>query len=258
MTSLDARYSEYSPAAGTHAVSRARPGALKFRLKAFGLHLSASATVLTLVIGGLYLGWYRWPGGYLSGVSLVALILMSVDVSLGPLLTFLIASPTKPRRVLARDISLIAAVQLAALAYGTTTLWQGRPLYYVFAVNRVEMIQAAGFDSAMVARMRKQNPEFAPTWHSLPQWVSAPFIPEPEKFQAWDRGIPDLKKELINVDDQRMFGKPHRASLKRKMQQLGFDVNQRNTLWVHGRGGGLLAVFDRNTMRVEAILSPDA
>ena len=41
---------------------------MKFRLKAFGLHLAASTCALTLILGGLYLGWYRWPGWYLTGV----------------------------------------------------------------------------------------------------------------------------------------------------------------------------------------------
>src|SRR5439155_1199948 len=34
---------------------------MRFRLKAFGLHLTGSACALTLILGGLYLGWYRWP-----------------------------------------------------------------------------------------------------------------------------------------------------------------------------------------------------
>ena len=33
----------------------------------------------------------------------------------------------KPRRELARDISIIAIVQLCALGYGTVSLWNGRP-----------------------------------------------------------------------------------------------------------------------------------
>src|SRR5258706_173674 len=99
---------------------------MKFRLQAFALHVAGSATVITLVLGALYLGWYRWPGWYLSGALGVVPILAGVDVSLGPLITLLIASPRKPRRSLARDVSIIVAVQLAALAYGAATLWQGR------------------------------------------------------------------------------------------------------------------------------------
>jgi len=109
--------------------------AMAFRLKAFALHLLISATVLSVSLGTLYLGWYHWPGWYLTGVSGVTAVLAGVDVVLGPLLTLVIASPRKPRRELARDIAVIGAIQLAALTYGTTQLWNGRPLYYAFSDN---------------------------------------------------------------------------------------------------------------------------
>src|SRR5579863_8256162 len=108
---------------------------MRFRFKALGLHLIASGGLLALVLGTLYLGWYRWPGWYLAGASTVVLVLAGVDVALGPLLTFVIAAPTKPRRELTRDIAIIATVQLVALGYGTFMLWNGRPLYYAFSEN---------------------------------------------------------------------------------------------------------------------------
>ena len=77
---------------------------MRFRLKAFGLHLLASVCALTLVLGGLYLGWYYWPGWYLTAVTRVLLIVGSVDLVLGPTLTLIIANPQKPRRTLARDM----------------------------------------------------------------------------------------------------------------------------------------------------------
>src|SRR6267378_7477920 len=100
---------------------------MRFRLKAFGLHLSASATLLTLILGSLYLGWYRWPGWYLTGVLHVVVILAIVDLALGPTLTLIVANPRKPRRELTRDIGIIVTVQIAALVYGAATLWHGRP-----------------------------------------------------------------------------------------------------------------------------------
>jgi hypothetical protein len=238
------------------AVPGTRSDALKFRLKAFGLHLSVSATLLALVLGSFYLGWYRWPGWYLAGVSRAAITMMTVDVVLGPLMTLLIASSTKPARVLARDIAVIAAVQLAALVYGAITLWQGRPLYYVYAINRVEMIQAGGIDPSEVVLMRTQIPELAPTWHSLPRWVSAPYVPTPHEFKTWERGIPELRQHLRKVNDQLVFTKSQKESLGRKMEQLGFAVNQPDTIFLNGRTSKLLVVLDRNTMRPVAILSP--
>ena len=80
---------------------------MKFRLKAFGLHLLASATVLSLTLGTLYLGWYRWPGWYLADVPRVVAVMAGVDLVLGPTLTLIIASTKKLRRELTRDIAMI-------------------------------------------------------------------------------------------------------------------------------------------------------
>ena len=91
---------------------------MRFRLKLFSLHLLSSATVLTLVLGSLYLGWYRWPGWYLTDVTRVIVVMVCVDVVLGPTLTFIIANQKKLRRELTRDIGIIVALQLCALTYG--------------------------------------------------------------------------------------------------------------------------------------------
>ena len=95
---------------------------MRFRFKAFALHLLASSAALSTILGGLYLGWYRWPGWVLTDVVRVVMVMVCVDVVLGPSLTFIIAGSTKPRRVLTRDIAIIVAVQLCALGYGTVIL----------------------------------------------------------------------------------------------------------------------------------------
>ena len=147
---------------------------MRFRLTAFGLHLCASACVLTLILGGMYFGWYRWPGWYLSGVIHVVGIVVLVDVVIGPTLTLIIANPAKPRRELTRDLAIIVSVQLVALVYGAATLWEGRPLYYTFSADRLEFVQASDIDAAETALAQQKNPRCAPYWYSLPRWVWAP------------------------------------------------------------------------------------
>src|SRR6266853_4314170 len=154
---------------------------MRFRLKASGLHLTGSACALTLVLGGLYLGWYRWPGWYLTGVVRILLIVGIVDLALGPTLTLLIANPRKPRRELARDIAVIVCVQLVALVYGATTLWRGRPLYYTFSVDRLEIVQASDLEAKEIALGRRGNPALAPHWYSLPRWIWAPLPDDPDE-----------------------------------------------------------------------------
>src|SRR6185437_11199982 len=116
---------------------------MSFRLKAFLVHICSSAIVLSAILGALYFGWYRWPGWYVTGVMTVMAILIGVDLTLGPLVTFLIANPRKPRRELVRDVGVVVTVQLIALIYGASALWIGRPMYYVFWVNGFKVVAAS-------------------------------------------------------------------------------------------------------------------
>src|SRR5882672_5042560 len=147
---------------------------MKFRFKAFGLHVFASTCLFVLALGCLYLGWYRWPGWYLAGALTIVAMMAGIDVVLGPLLTLIIANPSKSRRVLARDISVIVVVQLAAAGYGITTLWQGRPLYYTYSERFLEMVQATDLHAEQIALGQKLNPGLAPHWYSRPRWIYVP------------------------------------------------------------------------------------
>src|SRR5215469_6252634 len=134
---------------------------MRFRLTGFALHLLGSAGALTLVLGALYLGWYRWPGWYLvSALHIVGIVVM-VDLVIGPTLTLIVANPRKARRVFARDVAIIVTVQLAALVYGTVTLWNARPLYYTFSADRLEIVQASDIEAAEAASAQRSNPSLA-------------------------------------------------------------------------------------------------
>lgn len=254
---------------------------MRFRFKAFGLHLLGSACALTLVLGGLYLGWYRWPGWYLTGVLHVLVIVGAVDLALGPSLTGIIANPRKPRRELTRDIAIIVTVQIAALIYGAATLWQGRPLYYVFSVNSLSMVQASDLNPDEVALAKHQNPALAPHWYSLPRWVWAPLPDNPQEaakivnsavfgsgkdvvdmpryFKPWDQGLPQLREQLMRLDDIKQLNKTQKQSLTARMSADGLAPQQRNGLIMWGGDGVLrvLAVFDPVTLQIKAILRPD-
>jgi len=152
-----------------------------FRFRISGLHFLASVIALTLVIGVFYLGWYRWPNWYLLGADKIAGILILVDVGLGPLATLVVSSPAKPRKELQRDIAMIVLIQVIALGYGLGTLWSGRPLYYAFSLDRIEIVPAAAFDEQALGKARELNAVIMPKWYSLPQWVWAPLPDDPEE-----------------------------------------------------------------------------
>ncbi len=250
-----------------------------FRLKAFGLHLAASVTALALVLGGLYAGWYRWPGWYLTGVLHVVEVMVGVDAALGPLLTFVIANPAKPRRELARDIGIIVAVQFAALVYGTTTLWQGRPLYYAYSEDRIDLVQASGVHADEAELGRRLNPALAPHWYSLPRWVWAPLPDDPDErtriitsavtvgqdvvdmpryFRTWEQGVPALRERLRKVDELGIFARSEQRALKARMTELGLPADGRVATFIVGPETRLLVVIDPATGNVQAMLPPPA
>lgn len=252
---------------------------MRFRLRAFLLHLVGSACALTLILGGLYLGWYRWPGWYLTGVLRVLIILLVVDLALGPTITLIIANPKKPRRHLARDITIVVLVQLVALAYGAITLWHGRPLYYTFSADRLEMVQAADIERKEALQGRQERPELAPHWYSRPRWVWAPLPQDPAEaakivnaalfggpdvinmpryFNAWDAGLPTLRQKLTALDDIKYFSKAEQKTLRERMSGRGLDPAQRNALVMWGgTSQKLLAVFDVQSLKLRALIKPD-
>jgi hypothetical protein len=247
---------------------------MRFRLKAFSLHLLSSATVLTLILGGLYLGWYRWPGWYLTDVTTVVLVMVCVDVVLGPTLTMIIANEKKSRRELTRDIGIIVAVQLCALTYGSVQLWNGRPLYYAYSEGLLQLVQAYDIDTDEARLGREQNPGLAPHWYSLPRWIWAPLpqngeeakkiitssitggddvISMPRYFKPWNDGIPSLRSKLKRVDDVAYFAKSEKQKLKDKIRAAGMADDKLDTMPLTGRGHPLLVVFDPTTLRITTV-----
>jgi hypothetical protein len=250
---------------------------MRFRFHAFGVHLLVSAAALTLVLGTLYVGWYRWPGWYVAGVSGVVAVLIGVDLTIGPLMTFIVARSTKTRGELARDIGIIAAVQLAALIYGTASLWHGRPLYYAFSQSELQLVQAYDIGAHEVDVARKLNLQFLPHWYSLPRWIWAPLPKDPQEaakivvsaisggddviampryFKHWDQGLPALRTQLKKVDDVAYFSRTEKQTLKERMRKLGLDPDQFNTMPLTGRGKPLLVVFDTASLKIKAIMAP--
>ena len=244
---------------------------MKFRFKALGWHFGASTAALLLVLGTLYLGWYRWPGWYLTGVLKILPITIGVDAALGPLMTFLIANPNKSRTELGRDIAVIVGVQMLALVYGAFTMWSGRPLYYAYSGRELSVVQASDVEPAEIALGRQTNPDFAPYWYSLPKWVYAPSphgAPKtaaagsdpteiPSDMLAWDKGLPDLRQKLRKVDDWNYFLIRQKNILKKRMTEQGFATDAANTMPVTGKSVPMLAIFDTNTMTIRAYLRGD-
>ncbi len=112
----------------------------KSRLKAAAVHLGASLLIAALAAALVFLLWFPWPFRIISGGQELFLLIVSVDVILGPLLTFAVFNRAKPRSELVRDLTVIVLLQLGALGYGLYTVYLARPVVVAFEADRLRVV----------------------------------------------------------------------------------------------------------------------
>ena len=115
--------------------------------KAMTVHFGLSLLVAAIVAFLVFTLWFPYPYRELAGGRELFILVMAVDIVCGPLLTFVLFSPTKPKKELITDISLIAVIQILALCYGIWTVWQVRPLFVVQEADRFNIISAANIET---------------------------------------------------------------------------------------------------------------
>ncbi|MGA0611190.1 TfpX/TfpZ family type IV pilin accessory protein [Caldimonas sp. KR1-144] len=125
---------------------------LRGRVRAALIHLALSALV-ALACAALVFGlWYPTPFRQISGGDELFLLIVAVDVVIGPLITLAVFDLRKPRRELVRDLAVIAALQLSALVYGVHTLAQARPVVLALEGARLRVVRAIDLDADGLAK----------------------------------------------------------------------------------------------------------
>jgi hypothetical protein len=129
------------------------------RWQAAAIHLGLSALIASVVVTVMLLIWYPPPYFDAMGGTGLMKILVGVDVTLGPLLTLIVFNRNK--KSLRFDLSVIAVLQIAALVYGVWVMFEARPVYTVFAVDRFDIVSANELDAVDIDAA-------APAYRELP------------------------------------------------------------------------------------------
>ena len=140
------------------------------RLKFFLSHLSLSFLIALLVIGLVFFIWYPSPLANAVGVTHIFLMLLVIDVILGPLLGLLVYKEGK--KSLKFDLTVIIFLQLIALFYGIYSIEQGRPAWLVYNVDRFELVRKNEIIQDNIAKALPQYQQ--PSWLK-PQFVATEF-----------------------------------------------------------------------------------
>lgn len=109
------------------------------RLKFFFGHLLISFLVALLVVGLIFFIWYPFPLAKAVGVTHIFLMMLIIDVIVGPVLGLLVYKEGK--KTLKFDLGVIITIQIVALCYGIYSIEQGRPAWLVFHADRFELVR---------------------------------------------------------------------------------------------------------------------
>ena len=137
------------------------------RFSFFLSHLLISFLIALLVIGLVFFIWYPNPLATAVGVISIFLMLLSIDVIVGPLLGLLVYKENK--KTLKFDLAVIIIIQIFALSYGLYSLEQGRPVWIVYNVDRFDIIRKNDIIWEDTQQVQKQYQE--PSWFR-PQYTA--------------------------------------------------------------------------------------
>lgn len=140
---------------------------MPFRIRAFLIHLLLSIGIASITIFVVFCVWYVSPLAKAVGVTHIFLMMLAIDVILGPLLTLLIAKQGK--KTLKFDLVVIGLLQLLALVYGLYNITITRPTYIAFDAIRFEVVQENTIPKQ--DREKAQSPYNQTNWLS-PKWVA--------------------------------------------------------------------------------------
>jgi hypothetical protein len=147
------------------------------RWKAAAIHLLISATI-GVIVGVLLFGvWYPPPYFHAGGADELILLLVGVDLTLGPLLTLIVFRSGKPG--LRFDLSLIGIVQSAALIYGLSVVLESRPVFLVAVPDRFVLVSASEISDADLADGKEERFRYR-SWTG-PQLVAAEIPTDPKE-----------------------------------------------------------------------------
>lgn len=147
------------------------------RWKAASIHLGIS-TLIAAIASILLIGvWYPPPYFHAAGGEVLLMLVVGVDVTLGPLMTLIVFKHGK--RGLKLDLAIIGGVQAIALIYGFHVMLQSRPVFMVAAVDRFVLVDANQLSPKDVAKASR------PQWRHLswtgPVLVAAQLPSDPKQ-----------------------------------------------------------------------------
>ena len=192
------------------------------------------------MIGLVFFVWYPSPLATAVGVTQVFLMMLAIDVIVGPFFGLLVYKQGK--KSLKFDLSVVIGIQVAALCYGLFSIEQGRPVWIAYNVDSFELVRKNEIinDHIDQALLQYQNvPWFKP------QYVAVQFATDikkrnddlftevlggisiaqkPERYVDFSKATTQLKQRAKSLDMLKQYNDAQQVDriLSKYPQATGF------------------------------------
>ncbi|HAA06731.1 MAG TPA: type IV pilin accessory protein [Acinetobacter schindleri] len=193
-----------------------------FRTKRFKfciVHLACSFIFACIALGLMFGFWYPNSLSVATGVTYLFLMMLAIDVIVGPVLGFIVYKEGK--KGLKIDLAIIILIQLLALIYGLYSIEKGRPAYIVYNTDRFELVRK----NEIVRNDHQYNENFGayPSYVAV-QYPSARKLKEkvmfdevfggvslsqrPEFYQALESAKQQMEDKVLSLNDLSKYNPP--------------------------------------------------
>jgi len=237
------------------------------RFIAAGIHFLVTLLLAALAAALIFYVWFPGAFATMIGGTTLFLMVVGIDVALGPLISLIIFNSKKPRRELVIDYTVIGAVQIAALVYGVFTLAASRPVFVVFHGERLEIVRAIELEDEDLAQ------GVAPEFRSL-SWfgprLAAVEMPtnieernnlvfsaaaggkDAEKFPKYYRAYRNAHEQIAarsrTLDTLQASQSDRQAEISNAIESISLPAGELRWLPVRHRFGYAVAIVNAKTM----------
>lgn len=242
------------------------------RYRAALVHLSISAVLVGCVLALVFWVWYPSPTIEVIGASSIVLLLIGVDLVIGPLLTLIIYKHGKPG--LKFDLFVIAALQLSALVYGANRLYYEKPDYMVFVVDRLEFVSKNQLDQSAIRFDELRTNQFGKL---LQVYAKAPEDPDehsryldsvlvegkpdlearPEFWEPWSAGENEIRARLMPIENIEPGSPEEQKQVQDAIDTYASTHPSLGVLPIGGIEEDMGMLLDRDTLEVLDVLKAD-
>lgn len=240
----------------------------KNKFKAFFIHFLLSAVAVSLIFLAVVLIWFPSPFLGLTNFKDIATIIISVDLILGPLLTFVAFNPKK--KSLKKDLAFILSIQIIALSYGIYTLFLTHPVYIAYHGNAFSMVTAkqaspekAKYKQLKVSKLSKPTLVYMETNKEIRDKLFAETMNEGRDIEAHAEYYKPYENHIDTIlenslDTVKLFGKENQTpSTKHFLKQYDTRKDKYAYLPLIGTSRNAIIVLDKKTADVVTTIDID-